>query len=86
MTSKNITLDLYLEADEDKRLGLFLFHRDLRDEFTRIEMAETEAVADQKGSQSSKPGLRRLAATLWALIKVKDYPATGENRSITQGE
>ena len=48
MTSKNKTLDLYLEADEDKRLGLFLIHRDLREEFAKIERAEVEIVEDKR--------------------------------------
>lgn len=83
MTSKNQTLELYLEADEDKRLGLFLFHRDLREEFAMIEMAEVEAFTDEKGSQSRKSGLRHLAENLLAMFKVRKYPATGENRSTT---
>jgi hypothetical protein len=39
----------YRSGDEDKRLNLFLFYRDLRDEFSRIEQ-ELGAV------QSPEPG------------------------------
>jgi len=83
MTTKNKTLDHYLAADEGQRLGLFLIHRDLREEFGKIEAAEAEAVEEQKGSQSSKPGLWHLAENLLAVIKGRGYPAAGENRSTT---
>lgn len=78
MTSKNQTLELYIEADEDQRLGLFLFHRDLREEFAKIELAEVEAVADEKASNSSRSRLRHHGETLWAMIKVRDFQANGE--------
>jgi hypothetical protein len=81
MTSKNQTLDLYLEADEGQRLGLFLIHRNLREEFAKIEMAETEAVEDQKRPHSINSGLRHLGENLLAKFRVRKYPATGEKRS-----
>lgn len=36
-------LDAYRLGDADKRLSLFLFHRELRDEFSRIEQDDWSA-------------------------------------------
>ena len=35
MNTKQIVLDSYTAANEDQRLGLYMFHRELRDELTK---------------------------------------------------
>jgi hypothetical protein len=39
-------LDEYRQGDPDKRLSLFLYHRDLRDEFSCIEQDDRPACAE----------------------------------------
>ena len=81
MTTKNQTLDLYLAADESQRLGLFLIHRDLREEFAKIERAEVEIVEDKKVANSKQPRFQLLGNTILAILKLRDFPATGETAS-----
>ena len=45
-------LDAYRRGDEDKRLSLFLGHRELRDEFSRIEQDIHLAQSPGKGAQT----------------------------------
>lgn len=41
MESMKTIIEKYVSADEGERLYMFLTHRDLREEFTTIDMTET---------------------------------------------
>ena len=49
----------YATASEERRLSMYLTHRDLRQQFTAIDMA----VAEQAGALPSKKGQRVQAET-----------------------
>lgn len=49
-TTKNL-LETYAAADEEQRLSLFLSHRDLRQQFTRIDMAAVNNVRKAPSKQ-----------------------------------
>jgi|GEM_PF-5375957 len=51
---KNVTdiVDEYRSSDFEHKLSLFLCHRSLRDEFTRIDLEETQAPEASKKTSS----------------------------------
>jgi hypothetical protein len=72
MKNKQSTLDQYLEAEEDQRLQLFVFHRELRGEFEKIEREEMEAAEAGDSHEERKSGPRQWAAHCWTWITMKD--------------
>jgi hypothetical protein len=48
-------LSEYLNGDEDRRMSLFLYYRELRDDFTAIDGQE-QGFADERNRIRSKPG------------------------------
>ena len=47
-------LEQYAAADEDQRLGLYLIHRDLRQDFMEIDLAEAAKITRRKAQTSAK--------------------------------
>ncbi len=45
MTHHQDIIEQYTAADEEQRIGLFLIHRGLREEFTKIDLTETVQAA-----------------------------------------
>jgi len=52
-------LDEYRNGDADKRMSLFLYYRDLRDEFNRIEQDDPLDLFDVRQPQHVHQGLFR---------------------------
>ncbi len=48
MTLHQSIIDQYIVAEEDQRLGLYLIHRDLREDFMQIDLAEAGETARQE--------------------------------------
>lgn len=68
----NIVAD-YAAADEDLRLSMFLTHRDLRQYFTAIDMAEkaqreTVMLKQTRGTKSTRLA-HRFACNCWGWLK-----------------
>ena len=74
MNSKNAVLEAYARADEERRLYLFLSHRDYRPEFMEIDSAANSGVqAEAERPEASRrrgTSLRRAAACCWGWFGV----------------
>lgn len=52
MQTTQTILDAYKAADEEQRLSMFLTYRDLRDQFTEMDMAGLAHLASARPKQS----------------------------------
>lgn len=52
MQTTQTILDAYKAADEEQRLSMFLTYRDLRDQFTEMDMAALAHLASARSKQS----------------------------------
>ena len=79
MNSMDAIINEYVSSDENGRLHLFLAHRDLRGNFTQIDLTESSQV---KEAPSIRPGIRwvdRLFQICRACFKLK-LPIDGVGR------
>jgi hypothetical protein len=60
-------LNAYASADETGRLHLFLAHRELREQFIRIDLNELSIEAKKRAARPARRWLDRLYANLEAI-------------------
>jgi hypothetical protein len=65
MESVKTIMEKYTNADGGKRLSMFLTYRDLREEFTTIDMAEMPGREGFPAKEKSKRELGRFAGCRW---------------------
>lgn len=65
-------LEEYRQGDADKRIRLFLYHRDLRDVFTRIEQDDpTDLFA---GSLKPEPAKKGTVRRFLVMLRPRSWP------------
>jgi hypothetical protein len=80
MIAKEALLEAYAEADEVRRLSMFLTHRDLREAFTDIEAAQWRSAEKARAERAASApkaitALRRAAGCCRGLLRLcRWYP------------
>lgn len=78
MESVNYILEHYEAADEERRLAMYLSHRDLRHLFNRIEMEAMKGSQWSRDAQSAnvtvKAGRKGMAGLGWGWLKCCRLP------------
>jgi hypothetical protein len=69
MESMKTIIENYASADEGQRLYMFLTHRDLREEFTTIDMAETNRPEKVPSKLKSEHRLNFFSGCCWGWRK-----------------
>jgi hypothetical protein len=81
MNSFDAILQEYASADEERRLSLFLSHRDLRPHFIEIDLSTFSRVA-QTQSEKPKTLIGQWIRSLLGWIRPMGAPSKGHDRNV----